>query len=345
MNIRNLMNEWFAHLPKGYAEKPYSESELNVLKDILHREHINPTEIINALSESTTDKRLPLNEAPNTFDNLIQAEFGEDPIPTVQGKYKLPNKSGLFNIDPKDVEPFVRIAAIKPQSDIGLGEVALYWLFNYGGKVRAKESRGGANADLIIDGVDVEVKAYPNPTGLLKLGVFESEHDLRRTINALFGVINLTSFMDGNKEYYTEKSFKAKDLESAYTQLLELRSTLRDMMSDAAIKAFIGEQPIFTSMLSEIELALKVDGASQSAESLATELMAELITRRLEKKVTPGGYLANLKKGDMSTVHFFKAPVDIKSAIAKLDIDELTRMTSIASGNLKLNFSELFKEI
>jgi hypothetical protein len=36
MNINDdVIREWFYRLPKGYAEAPYSESELSVLADVI----------------------------------------------------------------------------------------------------------------------------------------------------------------------------------------------------------------------------------------------------------------------------------------------------------------------
>jgi len=56
MNIENLMNEWFAHLPKGYAQKPYTISELQILENILESKGIESRPVIDALTEKDVDK-------------------------------------------------------------------------------------------------------------------------------------------------------------------------------------------------------------------------------------------------------------------------------------------------
>ena len=42
MSIENIIHEWFANLPKGFATYPYSESELLILKEVLERNKMSP---------------------------------------------------------------------------------------------------------------------------------------------------------------------------------------------------------------------------------------------------------------------------------------------------------------
>ena len=64
MNITNLMNEWFANLPKGYATAPYSESELQILETVLESKGIEPRPVINALTEKDVDNDGKDDESP-----------------------------------------------------------------------------------------------------------------------------------------------------------------------------------------------------------------------------------------------------------------------------------------
>ncbi len=58
MNVKELINEWFYRLPRGYAEPPYTTEELNTLEVILKEWNIsNFKTVLSYLSE--TDKELP----------------------------------------------------------------------------------------------------------------------------------------------------------------------------------------------------------------------------------------------------------------------------------------------
>lgn len=56
VNIEGLMHEWFANLPKGYAQKPYSRDELLVLENVLRKHKLDPAPFITALTEADVDK-------------------------------------------------------------------------------------------------------------------------------------------------------------------------------------------------------------------------------------------------------------------------------------------------
>jgi hypothetical protein len=75
----DLVNEWFAHLNNGYALPPYSESELNILKEIRMKYDIVEDERDSNETEPT-EKRfhaasLTYMDSPSEFGKFISSKF------------------------------------------------------------------------------------------------------------------------------------------------------------------------------------------------------------------------------------------------------------------------------
>jgi len=57
MNINDdVIREWFYRLPKGYAEAPYSESELSVLADVIAEHDATIKKVIPEAVELVTEE-------------------------------------------------------------------------------------------------------------------------------------------------------------------------------------------------------------------------------------------------------------------------------------------------
>ena len=136
MNINEeVIREWFYRLPKGYAEAPYSESELTVLADVIAEHDSNVGKPIPEAVELVTEAI-----AAPTFHNEIVNTFGEGNIPAVSKKYNLPEESGRFIIDTADHEAFIKLFTVVDSQGTGNGEISLYWLFNYQDPVNPSEN-------------------------------------------------------------------------------------------------------------------------------------------------------------------------------------------------------------
>lgn len=51
MKYQNIINEWFAHLPKGYALPPYTQEEEQVLHQVLQKYNVSRAQLIERVSD------------------------------------------------------------------------------------------------------------------------------------------------------------------------------------------------------------------------------------------------------------------------------------------------------
>lgn len=321
-----IVNEWFARLDKGYAVPPYTQTELEILENILNTHNISSSELI--------------TESAGNFPNLIQKEFqrnGLTSIPAVTKKYQL--TPGKLVLNSEDAKNFDILFKVKPSGDVGYGEVALFWLFNYNNPQSpadvAQESRVGGGADLIINGFKCEVKAYKSHNSPIKLGVFESSHSIRKIINSLFGVVNLTSTLTGKKPYLSEGAFNYNDLRIAYTQILEVANVLLDPDIQQVLG---GKTSIFSEFARQVNEVLQ--GSADSPEELAKQLLVKLAAERLKIKTSEsGGYLINVLPNDSSNIMIFEIPGDATNVLMSKQTSDISSGIIIKSGNVYINYN------
>lgn len=316
---KQIVNEWFSRLDKGYATPPYTEDELSVLESII---------------------KLPgqLNEIG--FDDLIQKTF-PDEVPTPIGKYPLPN-GRTFDINitnSTDKEMFERLFMVKPGAGVGNGEVSLYWLF--GGRPVVSADRAGASADLTINGYNCEVKSYSKHDGKITLGKFKELRESRRIISRVFGILNLTKSFDKNSEtpFYTETKFNASDLKLGFSTLLELK---RSVFDNPDLQQILSEVSAFRQIKKEIDWVLTIFGGGDNAEDLAKACMAKVVSEKLRIKPGFGGYMINCLKGNPTDIKAFYIPTNAEELLSQIDFDTLNTNTAINSGEIALNYSNLF---
>jgi hypothetical protein len=319
---RQIVNEWFARLEKGYAEPPYTRAELDILDEVKSKYNIHETV---SLNESTAD----------VFDEKIKSLFDGN-IPAVQGNYAFP--VDRINIAPQDKDNFEKLFFAKTGSDIGYGEIALFWLFNYKNPSNpttyASAERAGASADLTINGRPAEIKSYDSHNKLIKLGVFESSHIIRKKLNSLFGVINLTSALTGEKTYFSELAFKFSDLQKAYEQILVVNAAF----STSEIQQVLaGSNSIFNEFTRQVK---ELIGNSNDPTELAKALIIDLAVERLKKKIgEQGGYLVNCLTGTPTDIKVFEIPADSRGLLMSKSAEEIAKNITVKSGNLYFNYN------
>lgn len=114
MDIDKIIREWFFKLPKGYAEKPYSQDELQSLAEVLVEQGITPPTIL-------------------TEDNpFTPAELS---ISKSNGKYQIQWLDFIKNGKPFQLEPSGEVILDKKNLDSkGFGDISLLKLLQGGTK-------------------------------------------------------------------------------------------------------------------------------------------------------------------------------------------------------------------
>ena len=284
-----------------------------------------------------------LNEAANdSFDQIIKSK-----IPTnkrkVFGNYRLQAKSFDLKIDRRDQDTFKKLFKEAPDKTVGNGEISLYWLFNYGsGNPRAKETRGGNEPDLRIDGKAVEVKAYPKHDPI-SLGRFQDRRIFRSLLNTLFGISNLFAAFEGGtgrgkQTFKGELSFRYPDLVEAAERYIMLRDLLKKNKVLQGFQVFRNFQTTldkFERLMNTIERTNMDD-----ANEIAVTLMKRLIMVSIGDKPGDRGYVANLKDKDPLDIRFHY--VDFKNMTKDKKVLSAKGTFTVNGGVFKSNFSRLF---
>lgn len=319
LKYKQIVNEWFARLEKGYALPPYTEDEMRVLESII---------------------KVPQQLNEIEFDDLIQKKFPNG-VPAAVGKYPLPNgRTFEINItNSADKKVFESLFEVKPGAGVGNGEVSLYWLF--GGPPVVSEERTGASADLTINGYGCEVKSYSKHDSKITLGKFKELRESRQIISRVFGILNLTKSFDKNSEtsFYTETKFNAADLKEGFDTLLELK---RSVFDNPDLQQILSQVSAFRQMKKEIEWVLKTFEGKDTSEDLAKACMAKVLSEKLRIKPGFGGYMINCLKGNPTDIKAFYIPTNAEEILRETDFATLNSNTVVNSGEIAINYSKLF---
>ena len=285
---------------------------------------------------------IQLDEAAKSFDELID-EVLKPNEKKVHGRYSIPSKSFQLTIDRRDQATFKKLFTAAPNKGVGNGEVSLYWLFN-GGRNKAKETRGGNDPDLMINGKAVEVKAYPyhNP---ISLGRFQDRRAFRAMVNTLFGVANLSAAFEGGtgrgeQTFKGELAFKYKDLVESAEKFLSLKEVVEN--NSKALDKFKIFKDIMRTV-GQFETQLKATGfkgRNPKANDIAAALIKNVVMESVADKPGDKGYVANLKEKDPLDIYFHY--VDFANMATDEKILGSKGTISIGGGTLKINFSRVF---
>jgi len=293
--------------------------------------------------QSFSDYIQPINEAAlGGFDKIIQEKLTPEER-VVHGNYSLQQKSFKLTIDRKDQATFVKLFKEAPDKTVGNGEISLFWLFNYGKKRRAEETRGGNEPDLRIDGKSVEVKAYPKHDPI-SLGRFQDRRQFRSLANTLFGISNLFEAFEGGQgrgqqSFKGELAFRYPDLLQSAERYIEFRDLL-DKNKNLA-KNF----PIFKQMqttMDKFEKEIKTLGPIKidDANEIAIALMKHLIEVSVGDKPGDKGYIANLKDKNPLDIYFHY--IDFTSMTHDEKVLSQSGTFTINGGVFKANFGRIF---
>lgn len=227
-----------------------------------------------------------------TFEKIIE----EEKVPNHSAQIEL--KHGICEL-PEQVVPVYR-QLYRPHGttkNTGNGEVALYWLFNkkYGGKYDVERPNKSGKADLIIDSISAEVKAWNFSIferHRIKVGRFERQHDIRRLINVVFGVYNAfysgkcSGERHGKRSYLSEVSFGMNGLTRAF------RSVLEHDYAHISNVADVLEHRIYAGLEDPADFAAKT--------------FAVLAKEKLLKKVGRNNFIINARPDKIGRLEIFQ---------------------------------------
>lgn len=255
-----------------------------------------------------------------TFEEIIE----EQQVPNHASSFEL--ISGTFQIEPQFSSSFEKLFRPRDTTKtVGNGEVAIYWLLHkrYGGKYDVQNNPDMCSADLLIGDTKVEVKSWHTTANKrIKIGRFESFHDLRRMINIILGAYNVffagshTLDKHGKSSYLSEASFGMNGL----TRAFECALKIQDVPSIAChnIKEIL-KNPIY-------------DGLTTASE-YATATLAVLAASKLKQKIGPHNYIINIPVKKQGVIEVIK--------LGSLDIKDCN-FQMVANDGVRVHCSELF---
>ncbi len=119
-----IIAEWFYRLPKGYAEKPYTESELLVLEQVMHEYSHGKFNVVNNLHPTTPDHIVHddntdiIQEANKSLAQARKVATELDKLVTSIPAMPISEKWGVPDSDErKDFENKVKALLVKSGSD------------------------------------------------------------------------------------------------------------------------------------------------------------------------------------------------------------------------------------
>ena len=216
-----VLREWFYRLPKGYAEPPYTESELMVLveamKDLNAPAHLFKPTIPAVLSEATatniTDESIKIDEnLVNDMKNTLETEARLEPtlIPQILDRFETLSRAEQENFVKQfrsnNIQTFIsngykafeKFFDIIPtgKSTVGMGRGEVMCVLG----IANSQSGGTAEHDVIISGSPYEVKQLNkgslDPADYGKI----SKHRLTEEINMFYRQLVIPYYKFGMRE-------------------------------------------------------------------------------------------------------------------------------------------------
>jgi len=276
-----------------------------------------------------------------TYDQLIAYKLKQDTIPPVEGDYVLKTSYGTIKItNDHDKDIFSKLYKIAPPTagqavdaagskGSGHGEIALYWLLKFQkDPYTVEDSRGGSNADLLVNGIGVEVKAFPKGQ-TIQLGRIGKYTTQLTRLNTIFGVNALiTDFSGGGRKTLPPNAIHAtsKDIEEACAHVLEVSK-------HESLRTF--NMPFITSMFNKIDEVLSFYDNPTDAKELASKLLRDLLVAKfIDKPIGSGeaGYVMNVSAhGNLEYTYITKTELET------LDLDKVYSGVFINQGMINFN--------
>lgn len=305
-----------------------------------------------ALAESKSTKRIKikllkeqrlLKEKTEEYDDIIKKQLKTKTIPLPSKKVKLGTD---FKLTGKDLKIWQALFTLTPKTKgsqeaskgSGKGEIAAYWLLQ-GSGYNVEDGRGDESPDLIINGnTGVEIKSYGKPR--VDLGKFSKDKQSLYLLNVVFSIDTLLSALrkEPGKEY-SPANFSPQNLEAASATLAEL-----DKNKELKQIAKKYNLELILSIFERIDAFKRILGLKNetSPESIASKLLAKLVTLKLSNKPNMGervGYILDCLSNGEGT--FYTVDLD---KLKRVDPEIIKKAVSVSQAQIKVNFHLLFKQ-
>jgi hypothetical protein len=280
-----------------------------------------------------------------TYDEIIVHALNTEGVPSIEGNpenYKMVQGNGTINItnanDKAIFEKLYKIAPPKTKDELGSagskgsghGEIAVYWLLSQAGN-KVEDSRGGSNADLLVNSIGVEVKAFPKGKDMVQLGRVGRYTTELKKLNTVFGINALVAEFSGEGK----KTLPPNAIHATTSDVIEACKHVLDVYQ---LKSKITEfnLPFFTSMFAKIDEVFAHVGDTRDPKELAAILLRDLLRAKfVDKPIGSGeaGYILNVSpQGDMEYTYI------TKEALNTLATEKVLNGVSINQG--MINYSK-----
>ena len=326
--IDKLYTEWAWRTESGVPSMSNTEDK-KILQNII-------SELVDSEFPKEDIKGNIINESDENLDKHIIDRLGE--IPKVHGSYTIPNSSTDVNIDREDKEAFKKIYKINVDQNMGNGEIALYWLFNYQESgIPSRENRNAKDpetgkvikdaADLKIGETFVEVKSYGG-SGEIKLGKFASDYRNLRILNAIFALDHLTKAFDfeKKKKVIIPTNFRTPELLEACNGLWKFKNLNLDELAEV--------YDIFRELRDNFNKLLEYTNQPDEPAEMAKMVISALCKRKFSIK--PGINQFIVEVSPEGKLEWFKVTAD------RLESDLLMKYTAVVGGEISANYRGLF---
>jgi len=247
-----------------------------------------------------------------TYDEIIVHALDTDNIPPIEGNpedYKMVQGNGTIDVknahDKAIFEKLYKIAPPKAKDELGSagskgsghGEIAVYWLLSQAGN-KVEDSRGGSNADLLVNNIGVEVKAFPKGKDMIQLGRIGKYTTELKKLNTVFGINALVSEFSGEGK----KTLPPNAIHATTSDVVE---ACEHVLNVYKMKPKIAEfnLPFFNTMFAKIDEVFEHVGDTRDPKELAAILLRDLLKAKfIDKPIGSGeaGYIMNVSpNGDM----------------------------------------------
>jgi hypothetical protein len=306
--------------PKGYPD-------MNNEQDVLLLESILKELGINSINEEGLSA---------SYNNLITKKLGNLPVP--QGNYELGKD---VNVNGDDASIFKQLYSLSPPKkgstdDVGSkgsgnGEVALYWLLSK--KYNVQDNRKGGAADLLIDNIGVEVKAYDSKA--MSLGRFGSDTENIKLLNTVFGLYSLITTL----EHKSSDKNKSSALNFNSTTLTDAFKEVANFSKEKDLRKL--NYPLIQNIFTNIDNVLTTLGITTpedfKPEEASANLLKKLLKTKAKEKPGFGGYIVNVDINGKIEYHLVT-----EEKIDNLKPEIINKYVSANGGALIIFPNELF---
>ena len=292
---------------------------------------INEQATVTQLPQPIVPKPKKITSPPMSYDAVIEKAFAGD----LQDLDKLKNidgiKIGSTMINSKDHSVWLKLFELTPPKKnetegstkgSGFGELAIYWFLKktYPSIQDTRYLRSGA-ADMAIEDIGIEVKAYPMGATDIKIGKFRSagkEEGKKNNIilNTVLGLNTLMSKISlsesdikaAKKEGLTNDAgnFRYNTLFTAFEKISKLHKVIEDEPMLQSFNVFEYLKNNINTVYSYLNVPY-TDGTKKFASDNAKQLLWNFTRAKLLEKPGINGYIVNCdRQGKMEWLYVDK---------------------------------------